>query len=128
MKRILLFATLISLMAFSCEKDETTNMLVSGNTCTVNNPVEELAWLKAEIQHREQSPSEFEKYFDIQQAEYNQQTVFIYNSCCPVCTTSVPVYNCQGELLFYGIDKPQEAKKIKNIKIIWQPKDYACVQ
>jgi len=128
MKRILLFATLISLMAFSCEKDETTNMLVSGNTCTVNNPVEELAWLKAEVQRREQNPSDIEKYFYIQQADYKQQTVFIYNNCCPMCNTIMPVYDCQGKLLFYLSDKPEEGKNIKNTKVIWQPKDYACSQ
>ncbi|GEO03444.1 hypothetical protein AAE02nite_11080 [Adhaeribacter aerolatus] len=125
MKKIFLFATALSLMAFSCEKEE-DQVLLLNNTCTVNRPLEELAWLKAEVQRQEQSTSDVAKYFYIQQAEYKQQTVFIYNSCCPMCSIIVPVYNCQGELLFYLSDKPEEGQNIKNTKVIWKPKNYAC--
>ena len=125
MKRIFLFAAAISLMAFSCDKEE-NYIAPLGNACSVNNPAEDLAWLKAEIQRLEQLNSDIAKYFYIQQAEYKQQTVFIYNNCCPMCGTIVPVYNCQGELLFYLSDKPEEVKNIKNQTVIWQPKDYAC--
>ena len=123
MKKILLFATCISLMAFSCEKEEA---IVLTSICAVTNPTEELAWLKAEINSREQSTSDINKYFYIQQAEYNGQVIFIYNNCCPMCNTIIPAYNCQGELLFYLNQDLEESKKIKNTKVIWQPKDFAC--
>lgn len=126
MKKIWLFVAVISLMAFSCDKGE--GCIVPANSCNVGSPLAELAWLKAEIQRREQSGSEVEKYFYIQQAEYNGQTIFIYNNCCPMCNTIVPAYNCQGELLFYLSEKPEEAKKIKNSKMLWKPKNYAGVQ
>ena len=80
MKRIFLFAAAISLMAFSCDKEE-NYIAPLGNACSVNNPAEDLAWLKAEIQRLEQLNSDIAKYFYIQQAEYKQQTVFIYNNC-----------------------------------------------
>lgn len=127
MKKILLFATVIGLMAFSCEKEE-DQIRLSSNTCSVIKPTEELAWLKAEIQRQKQSTSDVAKYFYIQQAEYKQQTVFIYNSCCPMCMTIVPVYDCQGELLFYLSDKPEESQNIKNAKIIWKPNNFACAE
>ncbi|MDB5261344.1 MAG: hypothetical protein JWQ14_625, partial [Adhaeribacter sp.] len=87
MKKIFLFSLVVSLMAFSCEKEES---YLASNTCKVNNPTAELAWLKAEINRREQNPTYVAKYFYIQQAEYKQQTVFIYNNCCPVCGTTTP--------------------------------------
>jgi hypothetical protein len=127
MKKIFLFAAVISLTAFRCEQ-EADCISPLGNTCSVNKPVEDLAWLKAEVKRLEQSTSDVAKYFYIQQAEYNQQTIFIYNNCCPVCNTIVPVYNCQGELLFYLSDNPEEAKNIKNAKIIWKPNGFACAE
>jgi hypothetical protein len=127
MKRIFLLAVVITLMAFSCEKEENC-MPFGSNTCAVNNPIEELEWLKAEIERREQNTSDIDKYFYIQQAEYNRQTIFIFNNCCPMCNTMVPAYNCKGKLLFYLGDKPEESKKIKNTKVIWKPQNYACSQ
>jgi len=129
MKKLFLFATVISLMAFSCEKEDEVHLLSSSaNTCTVNNPLEELTWLKAEVQRRQQNPSDVEKYFYIQQAEYNGQTVFIYNNCCPMCGTIVPVYNCQGERILNLSDKPEEGKNLKNVRVLWKPSNYACVE
>jgi len=124
MRKILLFATLISLMAFSCEKEG----CMPSNTCGVTNPTEELGWLKAEIADREQRTSDFNKYFYIQQAEYNGQTIFIYSNCCPMCNTIVPVYNCQGELLFYLNQDPEKDKEIKSEKVVWKPADFACAK
>jgi hypothetical protein len=124
MKKIFLFATLIGLMAFSCEKEN--DCVVPAATCSVTNPVTDMAWLKAEVQRREKSGSEIEKYFYIQQAEYNGQTIFMYNNCCPMCGTVVPAYNCQGELLFYLGQKPEEDKKIRNTKILWKPNNFTC--
>lgn len=110
-------------MAFSCEKEEAIALT---SICAVTNPTEELGWLKAEIENREQSTSDINKYFYIQQAEYNGQAIFIYNNCCPMCNTIIPAYNCQGELLFYLNQDTEESKKIENTKIIWQPEDFAC--
>ncbi|KAA5542398.1 hypothetical protein [Adhaeribacter rhizoryzae] len=125
MKRLFLVAFAISIMAFSCEKEE-GNFEPLSNICSVKNPVEELGWLKEEIQSRERTDSEIYKYFYILQAEYNQQTVFIYDNCCPMCSSVTPVYNCQGKLLFYLSNKPEESKRIKNAKIIWKPNNFAC--
>lgn len=113
-------------MAFSCEKEG--GCIEPDIICNVNNPKTELTWLKAEVQRRQQNHTDVEKYFYIQQATYNGQTVFMYNNCCPMCSTIVPVYNCQGELLFHLGQNPEEDKKIKDIKILWKPGNFACAQ
>jgi len=121
MRKILLFATFISLMAFSCEKEE-----MPGNTCGVNNPLKELSWLKSYIQRQEQNYPDIAKYLYIAQAEYNGQAVFLYYNCNPLYDTIVPVYNCQGELLFYLGQEPEKGAGIKNEKVIWKPANFAC--
>ena len=108
---------LIVLLALSC-KDKVQPSF----TCDVKNPIEELPWLKTEIDRREKSTSDVEVYFFIEQGEYNNQTVFLYNNCCPMCSTITPVYDCSGTKLFDlspGIE-------IKNIKIIWKPEGCPC--
>jgi hypothetical protein len=124
MKRLLLFASLIFLTAFSCDKEEYCEPLA--DTCSVANPVKGLPWLQAEVQLREQNNSDISQYLYIMQAKYNQETVFIYGNCCPMCDTNVPVLNCEGEVLFYlGQDSTRD-KKISNQKIIWKGKDFSC--
>jgi len=111
------FILLIVLLAFSCKEK-----VHPSPTCNVKNPTEELAWLKAEIDRREKSHSDMEVYFYIEQGEYNDQTVFLYNNCCPMCNTIIPVYDCLGTKLFDlspGIE-------IKNIKVIWKPDGNPC--
>ena len=124
MKRLLLFAGLICLTALACDNEESCEPLAE--IYSVADPIKDLPWLQAEVQLREQNASDISQYFYILQAEYNQETVFIYGNCCPMCSTITSVLNCKGEVLFYlGQDNARD-KKISNQKIIWKGKNFSC--
>ena len=108
---------LIVLVTLSC-KDK----VQPSSICDVKNPIEDLPWLKAEIDRREKSTSDIEFYFFIEQGEYNNQTVFLYNNCCPMCNTIIPVYDCSGTKLF----DLSPGMEIKKIKTLWKPEGCPC--
>ncbi|GMN10495.1 hypothetical protein MTsPCn9_33790 [Croceitalea sp. MTPC9] len=122
MKRVLFF-TSIFLILLSCENDDNDLPLIAA--CDVNNPIEELSWLKSQIEELKNIDSETSRYFYIQIAEYKGETVFVSNNCCPFCNTVIPVYNCEGDLLgtFFTEIQPDE---IKNAKILYSPVDFPC--
>jgi hypothetical protein len=124
MKKLLLLLAAFQLMAFSCDTE--TCIDGPGNTCSVTNPTEDLPWLKEKIADMQQSDPPFAAYFFISQALYENKTVFIFGNCCPHCNTVVPVYNCQGELLFFAHERTDFQQKAKNSHIIWQPENFAC--
>jgi len=112
---------IIVTLFFSCsDNDDTVEA-----ACGVDNPIEELPWLKAEIASRESKTTDISKYFYIAQATYNSQTVYVYEDCCPVCNTAVLVYNCKGELLGQ-VHAEITRKSLKNSKIIYKPDNFAC--
>ena len=99
------------------------------NSCLVNDPTNDLPWLKSEIEKLEQGyrdNPELYRYFYVYQAEFKGQTVFIFDSCCPFCNMVVPVMNCQGDLLGY-MGSGNDFSKITRETIIWQPPDFACI-
>ena len=118
--------SLIFILLFSCNSVDDTNQLK--NSCSVDNPIEDLDWLKNEIDEREQNIRDDSKYCYIRQALYKNQTVFIYGDCNPLINKVVPVYNCNGE--FIGIigsrnqDIPFEV--LTEGQIIWKTSDFAC--
>jgi len=110
--RILLL--LIIVFSISC-KDESHPV-----TCNVENPKEDLPWLKSMIQSWE-STSTIYTYMYVQQGTYNGQTVFLAGNCCPFCDSYFPVFNCAGDELD-GVN----ILDIKNLKVIWQPDGSQC--
>jgi hypothetical protein len=100
------------------------NEVSPSKTCNVNNPVEDLPWLKAAIAGYDQT-SDYYKYLYVLKADYNNQTVFIFGSCCPFCNTVTPVTDCEGKFLFYRFDKEQ-SDFIKNEQVIWQARNSEC--
>ena len=110
----------IVLFALSCKEKVNPS-----STCNVGNPTEDLAWLKAEIDRREKSQSDLKVYFFIEQGEHNNQTVFLYNNCCPMCSTVGAVYDCSGTKLF-DLGPGVDISDIKNLKVIWKPEGCLC--
>jgi hypothetical protein len=113
--------TILNILFFLCTlacHDKNDSDLI----CDVANPAKDLAWLKAEIETREKSTSDLNVYFYIQQGEYQGQTVFIYNNCCPMCNTIISVYDCSGAKLF---DMSNDIK-IDNVKTLWKPNGNPC--
>ncbi len=99
-----------------------------GNTlpaCGVNNPTEDLAWLKAEIDRRNETLTKDMKYCYIVQAELNGQDVFIYEDCNPLINKAIFILTCEGT----EIDTQESAlafEQLKNKTIIWKGNDFAC--
>lgn len=120
MKRCFLFFSIL-VLSFACKDDDNTT-----TTCGTNDPVNDLGWLKAEIELRESNKeSGAYQYFYIQQATYLGQTVFIYNGCCPMCGFYVPVLNCSGQEIFQ-LDA-ENSKSLRNVRLLWAPEEFQCV-
>lgn len=112
---------LISAFFLACSgKGSSTNA-----ACGVDNPIKDLAWLKAYVDETEDSSQELSKYFYVLKGIYNEETVFIFDNCCPFCNTIVPVYDCEGKSLGFLNDKVNRSE-IKHTEIIYQPDNFAC--
>ena len=120
----LLFLSLAIAACENCDPDE-----VVGPACSVENPVEELAWLRDEVRARLQEPiNEYTQYQYIAQAEYQGETVFIYGNCCPYCNSFIPVFNCSGEKigsLGYR-EEDIDFSVLEQAVVVWKPKGYSC--
>lgn len=120
MKKIALL--LFIMITLSCS-DNDDNILPA---CGVVNPLEELPWLKAEKDRRENNPTADTKYCYISQAEYNNQTVFIYFDCNPLINKVIPIYDCEGNLLNDSPENEISFEELTNTIIIWKPADFVC--
>ena len=141
MKKIIKLTTFsfLVLFGFSCtnndnEGTDTAELLKKAElltACDVDNPVEDLDWLKAEIEDREQNKGEFyfEEYQYISMGIYKNEVLFFYGNCCPVCNSVINVYNCKGELV--GTVGYDETKFIPfdalfESEFIWKADNFAC--
>lgn len=101
----------LTLLSAACDND-------SNNTCSVNDPVTELDWLKEIIETYQGGTTDL----TVEQATYRFKTIFIATPCCSMCDATYgivipPVYNCKGEEL-EGLSADSE--EIWNKKVIWQ--------
>lgn len=95
------------------------------SACAVNNPAEDLEWLKAEIDRRNENPTDDMKYCYIVQAQLNGQDVFIYEDCNPLINKAIFILNCDG----IGInteDNPTAFDQVENKIIIWKGSNFTC--
>ena len=121
---LLLFLSFTTAACENCDPGE-----VVGPACSVENPVEELAWLRDEIQARLQQPtSEYTQYEYIAQTEYRGETVFVYGNCCPNCNTIFSVFNCSGEQISQLGYREEDIDFgiLEQAVMIWKPEDYSC--
>lgn len=97
--------------------------------CYETDPLEELEWLKMEIDNLEQSDSETAKFFFVSQAEHEGSTIFIIANCCPFCFTVTYAYNCAGEIvgnLGYE-DDDIDFSILDDATVIWSHDDFGCL-
>lgn len=123
MKKGFLALVTICIFIYSCSDND--DKLSVTPACGVDNPIEELAWLKSEIDNRNQSNRESMKYCYIVQGEYEGETVFVYEDCDPAVNKIVPVFNCDGVVIntdgnSIGLDN------INNKTIVWKGNNFAC--
>lgn len=94
------------------------------NTCSVQNPIEDLPWLREMVP----SPGQLlENNWYIQQGTYKGQTVFAFNICCANCNYVVPVYDCDGVLVFQNLYVQGDVHpEVKNLVTIAKAEDFKC--
>ncbi len=107
---------LVSILLLSCDKNLASD-------CNVSDPVEELAWLKSEIDATNKD-DEYGRFTYYEIARYKGNTVFIYYNCHPAINYSPSVRDCNGELIGYFFDISQE--DLKRRSIIWKHAENAC--
>jgi len=109
---------------FSCN----TGDAIDENTCDVENPIADLAWLSSKIADLEASEATTSKYQYVSQAKYNNKTVFIFGDCCDVCNTVIAAYDCEGTVI--GIlgyrDQDIPFSILDEDTLIWSPSDFVC--
>lgn len=106
---VVVFLTLVS-----CDDDDNS----FENKCNVSDPVEELAWLKAEID--DMSQDEYAYYV---MANYKGEAVFYNGNCNPVINYASIVKNCSGEELGNRYDLEND---LTDITILWQHEESEC--
>ncbi len=119
----LLLISICMMLVFSCEKDN------YDNTCGVDDPTKELAWLKGQIEYIEQMNPEDSKYYYYKMASYEGATVFIPGNCNPVLDMVYIVLDCSGErigIIGYGEDYINPDQLTDEI-VIWQSVNSECI-
>ncbi len=94
--------------------------------CTVDNPVEDLVWLKTEIEEREQNITEFSKYQYISQSIYKGESVIIDANCDPFSNSVFIVFNCKGENIGFIGDENFPFEVLTNGQVIWKTEGSVC--
>jgi hypothetical protein len=123
MMRSFLFSLLI--VCLGCEMAESSleSERLSAK-CGGNNPIENLPWLKAEIEAYRTSSA----FFDVlvYTAKYHGITVFFSSICCPACNVLPPtVRSCEGQSIgMIGIDILES--DLRNQRIIWRTENEFC--
>lgn len=110
-KSILIFACMLVFMG--CSENP------GPAACGVENPIENLPWLKNAVQ--EAQSWGFSEYSYLIQASYQGNTVFYFGSCCPFCNWAIIIRDCQGNQI-ENVDLGQ----LKDQQTIWKPKNSVC--
>ncbi len=122
MHKVLYLLMIVLFATYACRNEDSSPRQ---DTCSVNNPAQDLPWLKEKVEALREQESSYEY---IQQATYRGQTVFLFGSCCPNCNTVAPVYNCQGELVctLYSNECPDLSDEVKERITIATAKKTLC--
>ena len=111
MSRIL--PILILAFLFSCQDTE------SPAGCAVANPVEDLPWLKEQINST--ASTNLIAYFYLVQGTYKGATVFTFLNCCPFCRFVPQILDCEGNVITNA-----SITDVTNQKVIWRPAESVC--
>ena len=125
MKNKLLVLLAAFTLCISCSDDG--DALPQNAACDVDNPVDDLDWLRTLVNTIKDDESNIANSFYIQMATFDNAPVFLQNNCCTICNTVVPIYNCQGESLGFlgGEIKPAD---LSDQRIIFERDDSTCFQ
>lgn len=111
---------ILLLLLISCTEEITLE-----NSCNVGNPVSDLSWISTQIQELEQNSNTTSQYFYLTQAMFNNETVFVFGNCCPLCNSISIVQSCSGQRIgVLGMDI--DMNELNKAKIIWKHPDSTC--
>ncbi|HWA32793.1 MAG TPA: hypothetical protein VG737_01620 [Cyclobacteriaceae bacterium] len=92
--------------------------------CGVADPVENLPWLKIEIQALKSSSLEAD--YTVSQATYKGNTVFWISICCPTCDVAPPtIKKCDGNVAGQLTVDIQNSE-LSNTREIWKTNNGFC--
>jgi len=121
MTKFTFIIVLVLVFMISCSDNDDTIVAA----CGANNPTQELAWLKTEIDRRNENPNDDMKYCYIVLGQFKGDDIFIYADCNPLIDKAIPYYNCEGEIL-NAQENPIGFDQVKNKNIIWKRNDFVC--
>lgn len=84
--------------------------------CGVDNPVEDLEWLKMQTERNTGSG-----FIYLVQGRYKGRTVFFFNACDPIQLTLQVIQDCRGELI-----EEASANDVQNQQVIWKSVNSVC--
>ncbi len=119
MRNIVVLFICLSLLACSNDDDQNTSLEI----CGVNNPIEDLPWLKEIKEGFEMSFSPVGS--QIIAYQYNGNDVFWINNCVNCEDALVQIYNCMGEVIcqkggITGLDEcPEFEAEAINEKVLF---------
>ena len=111
MNRIL--PILVLVLLFSCQESE------NPQGCDVANPIEDLPWLKEQI--NTSASSGLADYVYLIQGTYKGATVFTFLNCCPFCKSVPQILDCEGNLITNA-----SITDVTDQKVIWRPATSVC--
>jgi len=115
--RIILLLSFIWLAElFSCSKIDKE---LADNTCKVISPIEDLSWLKEEIEIMKDC-----RFCYVKMGSLDNETVFIVSNCNPLWNSISIISNCSGDAIGYGLEVES---KIVNQVVVWKHMDSECV-
>ena len=94
-----------------CEK-------LGSQLCGGSDPVNELPWLKQEINRLSASPN----CNSISRSTYKEQTVYIFTNCEPNVNSIPFLYNCDGVKLELTPSDYQALNFTGSIELVWKSK------
>ena len=106
----------LALLLATCSNDD------HNDVCSVNDPVQDLPWLKEIIESDQTQIMPVD--LTIEQGKFVMSTVFIMSPCCVTCRSIAAitpwVLNCKGKVMD-GLSAQDE--RIREKKVIWKTPD-----
>lgn len=109
-----------------CNNDDSGFVQLPLEACGVENPLEDLEWLRTEVERRKNDSSEDARYCYISLFEQNSITYFLYEDCNPLVDKIILVYNCEGENVGFVGDDTFDFQIFAERTVIFYPKNTLC--
>ena len=123
MKKLLFVFSLV-VLSYGCDEDELGLPIMAA--CGVDDPIEELEWLTAEVQIRKNDTSSFAVYGYIEQALNDGETIFIFNDCNPAANSVATLLDCSGTVVGFLGDENYPLANLTGRTVIFRRSDTAC--